>query len=105
MWSARLSRTYKAILRPDRHRQHPLDRGELVWHNPGGGNVHGKIVVRDGGDGRFVPGLTVHATLVDANPNEIGSHVQPLLWHRGCTTIYRQFVQIMGCAPARQCRR
>jgi len=58
-----------------------LEDGELIWNNPGEENVHVEIVVRDGGDGRFVPGLTVYATLVDANANEIGTYLQPLLWH------------------------
>jgi uncharacterized protein involved in high-affinity Fe2+ transport len=37
--------------------------------------------VRDAGDGRFVPGVRVCATLVDADGNEVGTHEQPLLWH------------------------
>ena len=37
--------------------------------------------MRDAGDGRFLPGLTVHATLVDARGEEVGTHVQPFLWH------------------------
>jgi hypothetical protein len=58
-----------------------LEEGELVWHNPTDENVHVEVVVRDGGDGRFVPALTVHATLVDSNGKEIGTYLQPFLWH------------------------
>jgi hypothetical protein len=32
-------------------------------------------------DGRFIPGLTVYATLLDQNGNELGTHQQPFLWH------------------------
>lgn len=55
--------------------------GELAWHNPTDENVHVEVVVRDGADGRFVPGLTVYATLVDAKGSELGTHQQPFLWH------------------------
>ena len=55
--------------------------GELAWHNPTDENVHVEVVVRDGADGRFVPGLTVYATLVDGKGNELGTHQQPFLWH------------------------
>ena len=58
-----------------------LEDGELVWHNPTDENVHVEVVVRDGADGRFIPGLTVHATLVDAKGSELGTHLQPFLWH------------------------
>jgi Fe2+ transport protein len=55
--------------------------GELAWHGPGDDNVHVEIAVRDASDGRFVPCLTVHVTLVDPDGNEVGTHEQPLLWH------------------------
>ncbi len=58
-----------------------LENGELVWHNPQDENAHIEVVVRDGADGRFVPGLEVTATLLDAQGREIGTHVQPFLWH------------------------
>lgn len=40
-----------------------------------------EIAVRDGADGRFVPGLRVTATLIDAYCEELGTHEHPLLWH------------------------
>lgn len=55
--------------------------GELEWREPEQENVHVEVSVRDRADGRFVPGLTVHATLIDADGNEIGRHRQPFLWH------------------------
>ncbi|MGB3680947.1 MAG: iron transporter, partial [Rubrobacteraceae bacterium] len=55
--------------------------GELVWHDPEDENLHVEVSVRDAGDGRFVPGVRVFATLVDPEGNEVGTHEQPLLWH------------------------
>ena len=58
-----------------------LEGGELVWHDPTDENCHVEVAVRDGADGRFVPGLTVHVTLVGSDGTEIGTHEQPFLWH------------------------
>lgn len=58
-----------------------LRDGELVWENPDEENCHVEVCVRDGADGRFVPGLGVTVTLVDPDGNELGSHDQPFLWH------------------------
>ncbi len=55
--------------------------GALEWREPGEENLHVEIAVRDAGDGRFVPGLRVTATLVDPGGNELGTHEHPLLWH------------------------
>ncbi|MBX6762242.1 MAG: iron transporter [Rubrobacteraceae bacterium] len=56
--------------------------GRLEWQNPSEEeNVHVEVSVRDGSDGRFIPGLEVHATLVDAAGEEVGTHLQPFLWH------------------------
>jgi hypothetical protein len=44
--------------------------GKLAWHDAPDGNVHLRIFVLDAADGRLVPGLSVSATLVDANGNE-----------------------------------
>lgn len=55
--------------------------GELVWRDPDDENLHVEIVVRDAADGRFVPGLDVTVTLVDADGSEIGTHQMPMLWH------------------------
>ena len=54
---------------------------ELVWKEPGETNLHVEITVRDAGDGRFVPGVRVLATLIDPVGLEVGTHEQPLLWH------------------------
>ena len=58
-----------------------LQDGELVWQNPEEENAHVEVSVRDGADGRFIPGLEVYATLVDENGNEVGTHQQQFLWH------------------------
>ncbi len=59
-----------------------VDRnGELAWQEPTDENVHVEIVVRDASDGRFLPGLSVHATLVGPDGDEIGTELQPFLWH------------------------
>jgi hypothetical protein len=55
--------------------------GELVWQEPSAENLHVEIAVRDGADGRFVPGLCVTATLLTDDGEEIGTHEHPLLWH------------------------
>jgi len=55
--------------------------GALHWEEPGEGEVHLEVSVRDGADGRFVPGLDVRATLIDERGSEVGTHVQPFLWH------------------------
>jgi Fe2+ transport protein len=58
-----------------------MRNGKLEWSEPEEENVHVEVSVRDGADGRFVPGLTVHATLLDADGNNLGTHRQPFLWH------------------------
>jgi uncharacterized protein involved in high-affinity Fe2+ transport len=58
-----------------------LEDGELVWHEPEDENLHVEIAVCDASDGRFVPGLTVTATLIDPDGNAVGTHEHPLLWH------------------------
>ncbi len=55
--------------------------GELAWREPGEENLHLEVVVRDAGDGRFIPCLGVTATLLDPEGNEVGTHEQPMLWH------------------------
>ena len=60
---------------------HRRPDGELEWREPEEENVHVEVAVCDGADGRFVPGLPVTATLVDAGGNEVGTHRQPFLWH------------------------
>jgi Fe2+ transport protein len=53
----------------------------LVWRDPAGENLHLEIAVRDGADGRFVPGLRVSATLIAPDGTDVGTHEQPMLWH------------------------
>jgi uncharacterized cupin superfamily protein len=55
--------------------------GELRWQNPERENCHVEVCVRDGADGRFVPGLAVTVTLIDPDGSEVGTHEQPFLWH------------------------
>ena len=55
--------------------------GTLEWKEPEEENVHVEVSVRDAGDGRFIPGLSVNATLIDAQGNEVGTYRQPYLWH------------------------
>ncbi len=43
--------------------------GKLAWHDAPADSVHLRIFVVDLADGRFVPGLSVHATLTDSNGN------------------------------------
>ncbi len=58
-----------------------VDDGVLVWQEPGEENIHIEVTVMDAGDGRFVPGLEVTVTVLDMDGNEIGTHIQPMLWH------------------------
>jgi Fe2+ transport protein len=55
--------------------------GTLEWQDPADENCHVEVCVRDGADGRFVPGLSVTATLVGPDGEEVGTHEQPFLWH------------------------
>jgi len=54
---------------------------QLVWHAPEDENAHIEISVRDAGDNRFIPGLTVTVEVSDNENNTIGEHEQPFLWH------------------------
>ncbi len=59
-----------------------FENGLLRWEEPAEGeNLHVEVVVMDGADGRFLPGLEVFVTLFDAEGHEIGTHAQPFLWH------------------------
>lgn len=57
------------------------DGDDLRWQDPQQENAHLEVVVRDADDGRFVPGLRVHATLLDAGGKQVGSYELPFLWH------------------------
>ncbi len=56
------------------------DDGKLVWREPGEGDLHVEITVRDAGDGRFVPCAGVTVTLIDPDGERLGTHEHPLLW-------------------------
>jgi len=58
-----------------------LQDSHLTWQEPQAENTHLEVVVCNAADGRFVPGLTVHATLIDQQGNVIGKHQQHFLWH------------------------
>ena len=55
--------------------------GKLHWQDPQDENVHIEITVRDGADGRFIPGLNVIVTVIDDKGRAIGIYQQPFLWH------------------------
>ncbi|HOJ21537.1 MAG TPA: hypothetical protein PLY56_08375 [Armatimonadota bacterium] len=56
--------------------------GALHWRKPSTGeNQHVDVVVRDAADGRFIPGLSVYVTLSTPGGQELGTKVQPFLWH------------------------
>ncbi len=54
---------------------------QLEWQEPTNENAHLEVAVRDGADGRLLPGLAVYATIIDANGKEIGTKQLPFLWH------------------------
>lgn len=58
-----------------------LRNGRLQWQEPTDENAHVEVVVRDGADGRYIPGLIVHATLIDQRGTEIGTNRQEFYWH------------------------
>src|SRR5947209_15316584 len=51
--------------------------GQLAWEGPGETNAHVEVAVCDAADGRFIPALTVYATLIDSNGKEVGTHQLP----------------------------
>jgi len=55
--------------------------GALEWREPREENLQLEITVRDAGDGRFVPGVRVLATLIAPDGEEVGTHEHPMLWH------------------------
>lgn len=44
-------------------------------------NAHIEVGVRDARSGRFVPGLTMRTTLLDAGGRELGTKTEPFMWH------------------------
>ncbi|GHA25314.1 hypothetical protein GCM10007989_21230 [Devosia pacifica] len=61
----------------------PNASGELVWQAPGEENCHLEVAVCDGDDKRFVPGLSVKATLTSESGERIGPFEVPFIWHPG----------------------
>lgn len=51
--------------------------GGLQWRDPAPGALHLRIFAADGGDGRFVPGATLHARFLDAAGSQLGEAPLP----------------------------
>jgi uncharacterized protein involved in high-affinity Fe2+ transport len=60
-----------------------LTDGELVWHEAGDHNCHLEVSVSDRADHRFVPALSITASLTAENGKTIGPVEVPFLWHPG----------------------
>lgn len=74
----------------------PRGEGELEWVEPEEGqNCHLEISVSDGADGRFVPYLTIHATLTKQGGEQVGPFEVPFLWHPGLYH-YGKNIQVPG---------
>ena len=58
-----------------------MEDGALVWHEPEEENCHIEIAVRSASDGRFVPSLSVTATLRYPDGTEVCNFDLPFLWH------------------------
>jgi uncharacterized protein involved in high-affinity Fe2+ transport len=78
--SARAGHYVVGFAHEDAEGMYRREGDELVWQEPDG-NIHLEISVRDAGDDRFVPGLTVFLTLLDEDGNEVGTEEMPFLWH------------------------
>jgi len=61
----------------------PDKNGNLKWSEPTEENCHLEISVSDAGDKRFIPYLTITATLVPSSGNVIGPFEIPFVWHPG----------------------
>lgn len=56
----------------------------LAWEEPDEGeNCHLEVIVASAADGRFLPGMAVHATLAAADGTEVGPTEVPFVWHPG----------------------
>lgn len=58
-----------------------LRDGHLEWEEPREDNCHLEVAVRNASDGRFLPGLSVQASLRDPAGNLVGNYGLPFLWH------------------------
>lgn len=54
--------------------------GNLEWKEPQEENAHVDLFVKDSGDGRFIPGLHIVATLLDRKGGRAASNHLPLVW-------------------------
>ena len=59
------------------------DEGRVEWVEPGDANCHLEVAVCDADDGRFLPGVTVIATLTSEDGERVGPTEVPFLWHPG----------------------
>lgn len=58
--------------------------GSLTWEEPADGtNCHLEVLVASAPEGRFLPGMTVRATLEDDEGNTVGPERIPFVWHPG----------------------
>jgi len=63
---------------------HLTDEGEFEWMEPSDEeNCHLEVAVADAADGRFIPELSVEATLAAHDDGEVGPVDLDLLWHPG----------------------
>lgn len=53
----------------------------LEWREPAEENCHVEVCVRDAADGRFLPGLHVVVSMAGPDGRDVGTYVQPFLWH------------------------
>ena len=60
-----------------------LRDGDLEWVEPSAENCHLEAAVADVIDGRFVPHLSVQASLTAEDGEEIGPVELPFVWHPG----------------------
>jgi hypothetical protein len=58
-----------------------LDDDGLQWHAPQDENAHIEVAVRDAADGRFIPGLDIRVTVIDADGKDLGTYPHQLVWH------------------------
>lgn len=55
--------------------------GKLEWKEPQEENVHLDVFVEDAQDGRFIPGLSLNATLLDKRGGRAAATHLPFVWH------------------------
>jgi hypothetical protein len=70
-----------AFVNEDAEGMYELAGGQLVWREAAPeATVHLEVAVADAGDGRFVPGLSVHVDVERDGDNLVCTDL-PLLWH------------------------